>query len=131
MAVIRDAWNGADAVDCTRILRPDVVVLDLVMPSTDGFYALERLVRFGPPARTLVFTHFDDDQKLCPTIKAGARGYLLKETDPKGLLAAIREVAHGGSALHLTIARRVLCEMSQLPEQTSGAEPLAEREVKC
>jgi len=130
MVVAGEARNGAEAVERTCILRPDVVLLDLVMAGTDGLYALERLALFDPPVQTLVFTSFADDEKLFPAIKAGARGYLLKECDPLELLAAIREVARGGSALHPTIARRVLREMSRPTEQTFGEDPLTEREAE-
>ena len=130
MLVVGEACNGAEAVASARALRPDVVLLDLVMAGTDGLYALERFALFEQPIQTLVFTSFDDDEKLFPAIKFGARGFLLKEIDPQELLAAIREVAQGGSALHPTIARRVLREMSRPPEQTFGEDPLTEREVE-
>lgn len=130
MLVVGEARNGAEAVERVHTLRPDVVLLDLVMAGTDGLYALERFALFEWPVQTLVFTSFDDDEKLFPAIKAGARGYLLKEIDPQELLAAIREVGQGGSALHPTIARRVLREMSHPPEQTFGEDPLTEREAE-
>ena len=130
MVVAGEARNGAEAVERTCTLRPDVVLLDLVMAGTDGLYALERLALFDPPVQTLVFTSFADDENLFPAIKAGARGYLLKECDPLELLAAIREVAQGGSALHPTIARRVLREMSRPTKQTFGEDPLTEREAE-
>lgn len=130
LVVVGEAANGAEAVERARALRPDIVLLDLVMPGTDGLYALEHLARLQPAPHILVFTSFADDDKLFPAIKAGAQGYLLKETDPREVLAAIREIAQGGSALHPAIARRVLREMSRPPQGPLAEEPLTEREVE-
>lgn len=128
IVVVGEAANGAEAIEQARFCHPDVVLLDLVMPGTDGLYALAQFARFQFPPYILVFTSFADDDKLFPAIKAGAQGYLLKETDPKEVLAAIREIAHGGSALHPAVARRVLREMSRPPQHPLAEEPLTERE---
>lgn len=130
LAVVAEAANGAEAVEKARYYRPDVVLLDMVMPGTDGLYALEQLARLQPPPYILVFTSYAEDDKIFPAIKAGAQGYLLKETDPKDVLAAIREVAQGGSSLHPAIARRVLREMSRPPQHPLTEEPLTEREAE-
>jgi NarL family two-component system response regulator LiaR len=130
IVVVGEAANGAEAVERARFLRPHVVLLDLVMPGTDGLYALEHLLLLPYPPHILVFTSFADDDKLFPAIKAGAQGYLLKETDPKEVLAAIRDIARGGSSLHPAVARRVLREMSRPPQHPLTEEPLTEREVE-
>jgi NarL family two-component system response regulator LiaR len=130
IVVVGEAANGAETVERARFLRPDVVLLDLVMPGTDGLYALEQLLLLPYPPHILVFTSFADDDKLFPAIKAGAQGYLLKETDPKEVLAAIRDIARGGSALHPAVARRVLREMSRPPHHPLTEEPLTEREAE-
>lgn len=130
LLVVGEAANGEEAVERARSCRPDVVLLDLVMPGTDGLYALERLALFPTPPQILVFTGFADDDKLFPAIKAGARGYLLKEIAPQELLVAIREVARGGSALHPAVARRVLREITRPPQEPLIADALTEREVE-
>lgn len=130
MVVVGEAANGAEAVEQARALRPDVVLLDLVMPGTDGLYALERLPHLPTPPHVLVFTSFAEDDKLFPAIRAGAQGYLLKETDPREVLIAIRDIAQGGAALHPAVARRVLREMSRPPQGPLIEEPLTERELE-
>jgi two-component system, NarL family, response regulator LiaR len=130
MTVVGEASNGAEAVEQARFCHPGVVLLDLVMPGTDGLYALERLMALDAPPRVIVFTSYAEDDKLFPAIRAGAQGYLLKETDPREVLAAIRDVAQGGSALHPAVARRVLREMSRPPQGELAEEPLTEREAE-
>lgn len=128
--VVGEAANGAEAVEQARCCLPDVVLLDLVMPGTDGFYALARLAQLPAPPHILVFTSYADDDKLFPAIKAGAQGYLLKEIAPQELLAAIREVARGGSALHPGVARRVLREITRPPQAPPIVDALTEREIE-
>lgn len=130
LLVVGEAASGAEAVEQARLLQPDVLLLDLVMPGTDGLYALEGLGRLPAPPRILVFTSFAEDDKLFPAIRAGAQGYLLKETDPREVLVAIRDIAQGGAALHPAVARRVLREMSRPPQPLLSEEPLTEREIE-
>src|SRR4051794_18094941 len=126
IVVVGEAANGAETVERARFLRPDVVLLDLVMPGTDGLYALEQLLLLPYPPHILVFTSFADDDKLSPAIRGGAQGYLLKETAPKEVLAAIRDIAGGGSALPRAVAGGVLREMSRPPHHPLTEEPLTE-----
>ena len=129
MELVGEATDGADAVDKARRLQPDVLLLDLVMPRKDGIAAIQEIKRERPDARILVLTSFAEDEKLFPAVKAGALGYLLKDSSPQDLLDAIRDVARGESSLHPTIARKVLRELSRPPEGPPTDEPLTEREV--
>jgi DNA-binding NarL/FixJ family response regulator len=98
IAVAGEAADGAEAVAAAERLRPDVVLMDLVMPELDGVEAMRRLRERVPRARVIVLTSFLDDERLLPAIRAGAAGYLLKDAQPQELARAIR-TAHGGEAL--------------------------------
>jgi NarL family two-component system response regulator LiaR len=98
IAVVGEAGDGREAVDAAERLRPDVVLMDLVMPNVDGVEAMRRLRERVPAARVIVLTSFLDDERLLPAIRAGAAGYLLKNAQPQELARAIR-AAHEGEAL--------------------------------
>jgi NarL family two-component system response regulator LiaR len=111
--------------------------MDLVMPEMDGIEAIRHITAQHPTISILVLTSFAADDKVFPAIKAGARGYLLKDSDPGELVEAIHQVHRGESSLHPTIARKLLQELSRPPEPppepdpTSPAvEPLTEREIE-
>jgi len=103
-----------------------VIWIDLVMPKMDGLAAIQAIRAADPQACILVLTSFADDERVFPAIKAGALGYLLKDTLPKDLLRAIREVAQGQLSLHPEIARRMLREIQQPIERLQNV--LTERE---
>lgn len=100
------------------------------MPRLDGIGAITEIRRERPDARILVLTSFAEDDKVFGAIKAGALGYLLKEASPHELLEAIRDVSRGESALHPSIARKVIRELSRPPAAPLTDEPLTEREVE-
>lgn len=138
---VGEAANGEEAVAKVRILRPDVILMDLVMPEMDGIEAIHQIMAFQPEARILVLTSFSADDKVFPAIKAGAMGYLLKDTGSEELMRAIHQVYRGEASLHPKIARMVLQEIStvqpsqkvehqsHLPGQSSTVDPLTEREL--
>jgi NarL family two-component system response regulator LiaR len=136
--VVGEAENGREAVTEAERLQPDVILMDLVMPEVDGIEAIRRITARQPEARILVLTSFAADDKVFPAIKAGALGYLLKDSGPEELVQAIHQVHRGESSLHPTIARKLLQELSRpserppTPEPTSvsSVEPLTEREVE-
>jgi NarL family two-component system response regulator LiaR len=128
--VVGEACDGAEAVAVAAQLRPDVILMDLVMPAMDGIAAIERILATQPAARILVLTSFDADDKLFPAIRAGALGYTLKNFGPTELVRAIQRVHRGEASLHPTIARRVLHELAHPPQRPMTAEPLTERELK-
>ncbi len=130
--VVGEAENGQEAISRVEALRPDVTLMDLVMPEMDGIEAIRRITARQPEARILVLTSFATDDKVFPAIKAGALGYLLKDSSPEDLVQAIRHVHLGEPSLHPTIARRVLQELSRPEEieEPPASEPLTRRELE-
>ena len=128
--VVGEAENGREAVTEAEKLQPDVILMDLVMPEMDGIEAIRRITARQPEARILVLTSFAADDKVFPAIKAGALGYLLKDSGPEELVQAIHQVYLGESSLHPTIARKLLQELSRPSERPPTPEPLTEREVE-
>jgi NarL family two-component system response regulator LiaR len=128
--VIGEAANGREAVELVRQLQPDVILMDLVMPELDGIQAIQQIKADQPGAKVLVLTSFDTDDKIFPAVKAGALGYLLKDSDPSDLVYAIRQVNAGECSLHPAIARKVLQELNLAPKHTSATQLLTEREVE-
>ncbi len=108
LALVGIATNGLEAVSLAAQLDPDVILIDLVMPKMEGLAAIQAIRVANPRACILVLTSFADDERVFPAIKAGALGYLLKDTLPQDLLKAIREVAQGQVSLHPEITRRML-----------------------
>ncbi|MBM4459123.1 MAG: response regulator transcription factor [Chloroflexi bacterium] len=128
--VLGEASNGADAVAQAQALRPDVILMDLVMPKMDGIEATRAITAQQPGVRVLVLTSFAADDKVFPAIKAGALGYLLKDTGPTELLHAIRQVHRGQPSLEPVIASKVLFELAHPGRSQPAADPLTEREVE-
>lgn len=126
--VVGEAQDGQEAIAETQRLRPDVIVMDLVMPGTDGLEAIRRIRDHYPEVRILVLTSFAGDDKVFPAVKAGALGYLLKDSEPEELVQAIQQVYRGESWLHPAIARKLLREFSQPSAQQSAKSPLTRRE---
>ena len=130
IVVIGEASNGQEAIDRAAALRPDVVLMDLVMPEVDGIEAIRQITIAQPDIRILVLTSFASDDKVFPAVKAGALGYLLKDSGPEALIQAIRQVARGESSLHPTIARKVLHELAHPSGHPPTPQPLTERELE-
>lgn len=127
--VVGEAEDGQHATEQARALSPDVVLMDLVMPEVDGIEATRRITAELPKTRVLVLTSFAGDDKVFPAIKAGALGYLLKDSGPDELVQAIRRVYHGESTLHPSVARKVLQELAHPAGHEQSSEALTEREV--
>ncbi len=125
-----EAADGREAVARVIKLRPDVILMDLVMPEMDGIEAIRRIKAQQPEARILVLTTFAGEDKIFPAIKAGALGYHLKDSSPEELVQAIRQVYQGESSLHPVIARKVLQELSRPSDRPPTPDPLTEREVE-
>jgi|WetSurMetagenome_2_1015567.scaffolds.fasta_scaffold82569_2 two-component system, NarL family, response regulator LiaR len=125
-----EAENGEQAILLAAEVKPDVILMDLVMEPVDGIQAISQIKADNPEARILVLTSFADDDKVFPAIKAGALGYLLKDSTPEQLAEAIYGVHRGELSLHPRIAIKVIRELnhpsSQLPPTKH---PLTGREV--
>jgi NarL family two-component system response regulator LiaR len=130
MEVVGEASNGLEAVKQAEALRPDVILMDLVMPVMDGIEAIRQIMAKHPGARILALTSFAADDKVFPAIKAGALGYLLKDSEPEDLITAIKNIYHGEPFLHPSIARKVLEELSRPAGSPPTPEPLTERELE-
>ncbi|MCU0486266.1 MAG: response regulator transcription factor [Anaerolineales bacterium] len=112
MEVVGEGTNGIEAVELADRLSPDVILLDLAMPQLDGVEATQRIMAQNPNARVLILTSFGEDDKIFPSIRAGAQGYLLKDIQPRDLVQAIRETYQGKAQLHPDIARRLMAAVS-------------------
>ena len=123
-AVVGEAGDGATALAQVHALQPDVLLLDLAMPSVDGVAVLQQLGQNTSLTRTLVFTAFDTDERILGAIRAGAQGYLLKGAPRDELFSAIRTIHAGGSTLQPIIASKLMRQV-----QTPNSVALSERET--
>lgn len=123
--VVGQAADGAEAVRLAGLLQPDVILMDLRMPTMDGVTAIGELASRGVAARVLVLTTYDTDSHVLPAIEAGATGYLLKDAPRAELLRATRAAAQGQAVLSPAVASRLMGRM-RAPE----AEPLSHRELE-
>ena len=121
--VIGDAADGTAAIEACRTLRPDVVLMDVQMPGMDGIEATSRIVA-EDLARVLILTTFDRDDYLFDALRAGAGGFLLKNSDPDDLIDGIRAIAHGHALLAPEVTRRVIEKMTTPPED-AGSEGMS------
>jgi DNA-binding NarL/FixJ family response regulator len=121
LEIVGEARDGAEVIELATSLQPDLILMDLRMPGINGIEATRRIHRTSPHIGILVITVFEDDTSVFPAIRAGARGYLLKNTEQDELLRAIRTVADGGAIFSPGIAQRVLGYLSppapNLPKQ--------------
>lgn len=123
--VVGEAAHGAEAVAVGEKLRPDVILMDLRMPGTDGVTAIEELARRGIEAKVLVLTTYDTDSDVLPAIEAGATGYLLKDAPREELFRAVEAAARGQAVLSPAVASRLMGRLRQ-----PAAEPLSQRELE-
>jgi DNA-binding NarL/FixJ family response regulator len=123
--VLGEAGNGLEALAVARAADPDVVLLDLRMPEMDGVTTITRLREQGSRARVLVLTTYDTDRDVLPAIKAGATGYLLKDTPREDLFRAVLAAHRGESVLSPAVAGRIMGSL-----RSPGREPLSQREVE-
>jgi DNA-binding NarL/FixJ family response regulator len=112
MAVVGEVANGREAIDAVTALAPDVVLMDVRMPEMDGVQATRLLTEADSPARIIILTTFDLDEYVYAALRAGASGFLLKDTPPAELLSAIRAVANGDAVVAPRVTRRLLSTFS-------------------
>ena len=133
ISVIAEASDGDDGIAVIRRERPDVVLLDLRMPKTDGVAVLKALQADAVLPPTIILTTFDDDVALLEAVRAGARGYLLKDVSLEQLTAAIRDVAAGGTVIRPMVTERVMRGLEHVRREfdsLSPPDPLTRREVE-
>jgi DNA-binding NarL/FixJ family response regulator len=129
--VVGEASNGAEAVDMTLRLQPDVVLMDVRMPEVDGIEATRRLVAHGgsPATRVLMLTTFDLDEFVFGALQAGASGFLLKDLAASQVVTAVRTVSAGDALLAPSITRRLIAEFVAPPVTIPGLDQLTPREL--
>ena len=120
IAVVGTAGDGAKALSVIRAQKPDVVLTDIGMPNVDGIQLTETLRREMPDVGVVILTIYNDDDRVFSAIKAGARGYVLKDSPPDDTIAAVRAVARGESILHPSLVARVLSEFGRLSIQRAA-----------
>jgi DNA-binding NarL/FixJ family response regulator len=120
--VVGEASDGQEAIERAERLRPDVVLMDLVMPKLDGVGAMRALRRTLPETRVIVLTSFAQDDRVLPAIQAGAAGYLLKNVEPSELARAVR-AAHAGEAILDPVVAARLVEVIASPSSSADGEP--------
>jgi NarL family two-component system response regulator LiaR len=128
--LVAEATDGVQAVNQARVLKPDVVLLDVVMPRMDGLEAIPEIKKTCPEARIVMLTYFADDEKVFSAIRLGAQGFLTKDSSEQELIKAITTVCQGEGFLSPTLASKVLREINQPPVIPATKGPLTEREVE-
>ncbi len=133
--VVGGAGNGAEALDRVRVVRPDVVLMDLHMPVLDGIATTKRLRVEHPDVRVLALTTFDDDEDVFAALRAGAVGYLLKDVSSDRLVEAVLAAARGESVLQPSVAAKVVARFAALPDEPGPrvqplVVPLSDRELE-
>lgn len=127
--VVAEASDGKEAVALAAQHQPDVVLMDLAMPTLDGAEAIRQIVAHLPQSRVLVLTAYDTDERIISAVQAGARGYLLKGAPREELFHAIRLVSQGQSLLHPAVATKLLDRVQSIGREPT-IETLTEREVE-
>ena len=129
MEVVAEAANGEEAVKLTSLLKPDIVVMDIVMPKLNGIEATKKIKEIAPDTAILILTAYDDDEYVLGLLDAGAAGYILKSARGRDLVGAIRAINSGESVLHPNIIARLLKRAMMTPvKENKAQELLSERE---
>jgi DNA-binding NarL/FixJ family response regulator len=128
--IVAEAENGLEAVEKAARFQPNVVLMDIRMPTLDGLEATRRILAADELVRVLILTTFDLDEYIYEALRAGASGFVLKDDPPEQLLAAIRTVAAGDALLSPSVTRRVIKQFTKLPPRTAptGFDELTSRE---
>ena len=129
MEVVGEAVDGIEAVAKASQLKPDIILMDIMMPHKNGIEAILEIKNDNPQTNILVLTSFDQDEQILSAIKAGAIGYLLKDSTPNTLLQAIRDVSQGKPSMHPNVALRLIDELKRPLDLPLIEEPLTEREL--
>src|SRR5437773_12124213 len=127
LEVVGEAGNGKDAIFAVRALKPDVILLDVVMPGESGIDVLPSLLRESPATKVLVLSMQDDPSYVREAFAAGASGYVLKEAADEEVVTAVREIANGGRYVHPALGARMVTAEAEA-RAAAEADPLSERE---
>lgn len=130
MEVVGEAQNGIQAVEITKQCKPDVILLDMVMPLQDGLATIPKLIEVHPDVCILVLTSFAESDQVYQAIRAGALGYLLKDATCSQLTQSIREVAEGEASIHPAFAMKVIQKYDESDDQGMMVEALTQRELE-
>jgi two-component system, NarL family, response regulator LiaR len=130
MQVVGEACDGQEVVEKAALLKPDVILMDLVMPKMDGIEATRQICQMNPHARILMITSFTEDERVMAAIQAGASGYLLKDSSPQELERAIEVVFGGESYLPPNIASKIIRGINQHPSTEVPAQQFTPREIE-
>ena len=125
-----EAANGRAAVEMVKQFKPDVVLMDLIMPEMDGIAATREISALGMPVRVIALTSFIQDEMIIPAIQAGASSYLLKDVAPNDLVEAIRAAKRGEVRLHPDAARKLMSQVAKPAAQPTGVDDLTPRELE-
>jgi len=129
--VVGEAATGKAGVEAAARLRPDVILMDLVMPEMDGIAATRQIRSLGIGTRVIALTSFAEDEKIIPAIQAGATSFLLKDVSPGDLVEAIRAAHRGEARLHPNVARKLMDQVASQPSTVpSPGSDLTERELE-
>jgi len=131
--IVGQAADGAEAIDLARRLRPDVILMDIQMPGTDGVAATQTIHLELPDTRVIILTTFDDDEYLLTGLRAGACGYLLKDMPSEQLAQAIRAAARGESPIGPAVVAKLVSMVARMPAALAPIplpDPLSEREIE-
>jgi NarL family two-component system response regulator LiaR len=131
LKLVGEAVDGIEAVSMAQSLKPDIILMDLVMPRKDGIQAIREIKKTTPGARILILTSFAEDDRVLSAFKAGAIGYVLKDSLPQELLKAIQNVYRGEPSLSSPVTLKLLHELSgELGNEDVIEEELTEREIE-
>ncbi len=128
--IVGEAENGAQAAGLAGQLRPDVILMDLMMPVADGIEGTKRCLEASPGSRVIVCTSMPDDERVLPALKAGALSYILKDVSAEELAQTIRSAASGKATLHPMAAQRMMQELTAPPKPKSGVDEISPREME-
>jgi DNA-binding NarL/FixJ family response regulator len=129
MTVAGEAADGEEAVAVARRLRPDVILMDIRMPTLDGIEATRRITSAQPGAKVIILTTFGLDSYVYESLRAGASGFMLKDAPPEDITAAVRVVAAGDALLAPAVTRAVIEEFARRPPERTPTEPAALNEL--